>query len=280
MPDTRRTLSDLTSLLADNVSGDISAQDIRDFLSSVHAEMVSRNASISARPASVSPSGSPSGAMEGDIFFPNDGVSIQRMTSGIWTPFSPVFKDTPPKLEDFTNSFPSPSTVDATKDGIYIAHSGGSSTNYRLLHRAPSNLASPDVRAHFIYNFSCKSFLAGGLIATTGGWVGSSFIVMDVVGIGSNYLIRAGKFSTPSVYSADYAIAAAAYPPPFLRITDNGTNRVCLFSYDGQEWITLHSVASTNFLGAKIDTVGFGISPENSATPTLAAGIRLMSWIG
>lgn len=44
MPDTIRTLADLQTLLADNTAGDISPQDVRDFLVSVHGGGLTPNA--------------------------------------------------------------------------------------------------------------------------------------------------------------------------------------------------------------------------------------------
>ena len=44
MADTIRTLADLQTLLADNTAGDISPQDVRDFLVSVHGGGLTPNA--------------------------------------------------------------------------------------------------------------------------------------------------------------------------------------------------------------------------------------------
>lgn len=48
MADTKRTLSAITTLFADNTTGDISAQDMRDFLVSAHGSRTVNAAAITA----------------------------------------------------------------------------------------------------------------------------------------------------------------------------------------------------------------------------------------
>lgn len=48
MADTKRTLSAITALYADNTAGDISAQDLRDFLISAHGSRATNAAAITA----------------------------------------------------------------------------------------------------------------------------------------------------------------------------------------------------------------------------------------
>jgi len=63
-----------------------------------------------------------------------------------------------------------------------------------------------------------------------------------------------------------------AFPCLWFRITDDGTNRICHVSGDGQHFITIHSVGRTDFLTA--DEVFFGVvGTTNFANRTL-----LLSW--
>jgi hypothetical protein len=59
----------------------------------------------------------------------------------------------------------------------------------------------------------------------------------------------------------------------FIRIADNGTNRLCSYSVDGQNWFQFHSVGRTDFLTAT--EVGFF---ANDASNTYECGITLLSW--
>jgi hypothetical protein len=59
----------------------------------------------------------------------------------------------------------------------------------------------------------------------------------------------------------------------WLRIEDNGTNRICSISADGQVFTTFHSVGRTDFLTA--DEVGFALDLENT---TFSNSVGLVSW--
>jgi hypothetical protein len=83
------------------------------------------------------------------------------------------------------------------------------------------------------------------------------------------------KYTNATTYSADYAlISAISRVSPlvlWLRIADNGTNRICSFSMDGENFIDFHSIGRTDFLTA--DEVGFFIDPYDGA-----ATMTLLSW--
>jgi hypothetical protein len=74
MPDTRRSLTALQALLADNTAGDISAQDIRDLLASAHPTHFSRIGAVAGLP--------PTGNVEGDLYLASDGAHIYRYGAG------------------------------------------------------------------------------------------------------------------------------------------------------------------------------------------------------
>lgn len=96
------------------------------------------------------------------------------------------------------------------------------------------------------------------------------------VGFSADYYILSGKFNTTTSYSANYTAPPYATfgPLVWLKIQDDGTNRICSISADGKEnWITLHSVGRTDFLTAT--RVGFGGSVTNSSNP---ASILVVSW--
>src|SRR4051812_2550792 len=88
MPDTRRTLSDLQTLFADNSSGDISPADGRDELISAHPEKAVQSAAYASEPSS--------GQLTGDLFLPTDGVALGRFDgtnfNNQWGPAYPLRK--------------------------------------------------------------------------------------------------------------------------------------------------------------------------------------------
>lgn len=80
------------------------------------------------------------------------------------------------------------------------------------------------------------------------------------------------KWTNPTTFSAAYSGERSNFPPVspvlWLRITDNGTNRICSFSADGINFIASHTVGRTDFLTA--DEVGFFVNAYSAdVTATL-----------
>lgn len=88
--------------------------------------------------------------------------------------------------------------------------------------------------------------------------------------------IQSRKYTSPTVFSADYLGSTAFWPNGdmlWFRIQDNGVNRICSVSGDGVNFVQFHSIARTDFLTA--DRVGFYLS-NAVATPT--GILTLVSW--
>lgn len=94
--------------------------------------------------------------------------------------------------------------------------------------------------------------------------------------------IYSTKFTNETTFSAAYSsstyaalnISPQQSPIRWLRITDNGTNRLTYWSLDGHTWTQLTTVGRTDFLTA--DQILFF---ANSADASIAATIRLWSWL-
>jgi hypothetical protein len=89
--------------------------------------------------------------------------------------------------------------------------------------------------------------------------------------------IQVSKWNSPTSFNANYT-ASTDFPvlPPdrlWLRLQDNGTNRISFFSMDGINWIQLHSVGRTDFITA--DQVGFFATGENAS---IRAHLSVLSW--
>lgn len=75
------------------------------------------------------------------------------------------------------------------------------------------------------------------------------------------------KWTNPTTFSADYASISTSlvgYMPQWLRIVDDGTNRILKISSDGLDWYTLHTVGRTDFITP--DQIGWGSSNSTGAT--------------
>jgi hypothetical protein len=100
------------------------------------------------------------------------------------------------------------------------------------------------------------------------------FSVQANSGGASEVFLNSVKYSSATAFSALYS-QAGYYPGGVihLRIADDGVNRICSYSPDGQNWMTFHSIGRTDFLTA--DEVGFGANAENA---TYDLGVQLLSW--
>ncbi len=83
------------------------------------------------------------------------------------------------------------------------------------------------------------------------------------------------KYTDESTFSANYLAHTPVLPssPMFMRIKDDGTNRISQYSTDGQHWITMHSVGRTDFLTP--NEAGFLIGSSDN---TWDCGMTLLSW--
>jgi beta-xylosidase len=85
----------------------------------------------------------------------------------------------------------------------------------------------------------------------------------------------AQKINNPTSYNSSYAVTATALTSNvWLRIADNGSNRIVSYSSNGVTWTQLYSVGNTDFLTA--DQVGFFANSNNASN---AVKIMLLSWV-
>lgn len=265
MPDTRRSLSALQTLLADNTSGDISAQDGRDVLVSNHPENHVQTAAFGSIPGS--------GQLAGDLFLPSDGASVYRYGSA-WVPWGPVFPLADPSLQSWAWINQGTGTVATTGGPIHLSDVANASA-FDLVIRKKTAPTPPYTITAWILMWgnggTGKSRNAGllfrqssdGKIASHGIWQNDT----------SHQYVQT-KFTNPTTSSADYQSvmgSGIAEGLICLRIADDNSNRICSISRDGINFQTIHSVTRTDFLTA--DEVGFFVNPWNCDTR-----MTLLSW--
>lgn len=214
----------------------------------------------------------PAAGNPGDLFLPADGMTVERDTGSAWVPWGPVFPLTAPVDGDFAWVNQGGASVDTTRGGIYLLAPAGAGVNLRI--RKKSAPATP-------YTITA-AFLAEGLMLNNP-WFGLLFRQSSdgkIAGFG----IQRNTSNTDNLYSVKYADAttfSALYTGVgyktsclyFFRIADDGTNRICSFSCDGQHWQTFHTIGRTDFLTA--DEVGFWVNAEQGTWPV---GVTLLSW--
>jgi hypothetical protein len=90
---------------------------------------------------------------------------------------------------------------------------------------------------------------------------------------GSNVYLSSDKYTNTSTFSANYAqeLTYKLGFPFWFRIADNGTNRICSYSFNGVSFVTFHTVGRTDFLTAT--QYGIIIAAPASAGVETVAGV-------
>lgn len=135
-----------------------------------------------------------------------------------------------------------------------------------LLHSAPVAASFPD--AGLCWRESSSGKLVRFVLTMQGG-------VQPVVFL--------AKENSPTSFNSSYTLSfAEAYNmvaglavisvPFWMRLTDDGTNRKCWFSADGDHWFLVHSVGRTDFITP--DQIGFCGQPDSTAMT-----LRVINWV-
>jgi len=211
----------------------------------------------------------PAAGNNGNLFLPSNGFYVWRDTGAAWSAWGPLFPFTAPVLGDFAWVNQDAATAVATNGGIYLQSDTDSSTEFRVLKKAAP--ATPyTITAAIIPNMTDVNYNSCGLC-----WRQSSDGKMVVAHCVISKHIYVDKETDAENAGANYAdiIPYFAGGIIWLRIADNGTNRIVSFSLNGVNFIQIHSVGRTDFMTA--DEVGFCVNSQNA---TYAAGMTLLSW--
>lgn len=212
----------------------------------------------------------PAASNAGDLFLPSDGFVIERDTGAAWVPWGPLFPMTPPVDGDFAWVNQGAASVDSTYGGVYLLDPAAANNHARMrVKAAPGTPYTITVwlRPHIHsvnYNFC-------GLV-----WRNSSDGKLCTFQYGNNggIVLEVAIWSDANTVNASYTqVSIGPQNTIALRVADDGTNRICSWSMDGQHWHVVHTVGRTDYLTP--DQVGFF---ANSVNTTWPAGVTLLSW--
>lgn len=268
MAGTRRDLSALDTLFADNSAGDISAQDGRDAIYSSHPERACQSDTFANEPSS--------GRLAGDLFLPNDSVYAERWSGSAWLAWGPVFPLTKPVSGDFAWVNQGSASVTTTQGGVHLsAPTNGGAHNYRIRKKAAP--ATPyTITACFLplvaVNATASYGMMGPCFRQSSDGKLAVFEFMWTSDTNAELHVRnmtdASNLSTNPLSVKHMGNSPV---PLWMRIADDGTDRKCSLSPDGRNWLEVHSVGRTSFLTA--DEVGFCVNPYS-----LPTSMTLLSW--
>ena len=271
MPDTRRSMSSLQTLFADNTSGLISAQDARDLIVSVDQQNSIQSDVFANLPVA--------NQEIGDLFLVNNGFYACRWNGSAWLPFGPIFPLTDPQLQTFSWTNQGSASVSTANGGIVLSAPGGSgSDNINIRQQAvPSTPYSITVCITPTL-YPAPNNLMGLCWLDSGSGKLIIFCFQNISGVASGGIqVGISKWNSPTAYSSNYTTFVQPYFPQnqlWLKIRDDGTNRTCSFSADGVNFTILHSVGNTDFLTA--NQLGFMLSSYGSGGSNF---LNLQSWL-
>lgn len=222
--------------------------------------------------AHASPPASPAA---GDLWLPSDSFYAYRYSGSAWVPWGPIFPmATPPLVSALTWVNQGGATASETNGGIHLSAPASASHSVRaLVKTAP---ATPyTITAAFLTSNVAVNYLACGLLfrqSSDGKLVTLQRETNS--GFTSGWGVNSLTFDSPTAVVSEVAvIGALGFGVQWLRIADNGTNRICSFSADGQNWQVLHTVSRTSHLTA--DQVGIFCDSLNGSWPS---NMTLLSW--
>lgn len=179
-----------------------------------------------------------------------------------------------PSAGDFTALNASTSTITSDDAGVVIsAPAKGSGFNLIGMYQ-PAPEPPYTVTASFLFMGLHKQYVGFGM---HWGDYNGPLAMFDCLAIdGETCELSQRKANSPTAFNAGYLLQRIANWPRWMRITDDGTNRKCWLSPDGQTWMEIHSVARNDFFNP--DYVGWQVYNENVATPNFGAILRLLTW--
>lgn len=217
--------------------------------------------------AYAAPPGAPAA---GDLWLPSDSFYLLRYTGAAWVPWGPIFPHTMPDNTAFAWINQGAASVDATKGGIYLLAPALAGTNLKIRKKAAPGTPYT-ITACFLPQLYAVNYQQAGLLFRESG---SGKLATVAMTYSSGWKLPVEKFTNPTTYSANYLTVDSLDPTTiWLRIADDGVNRICSWSMDGQFWMQIHSVGRADFLTA--DEVGFFTCPTNATWPS---AMTLLSW--
>jgi hypothetical protein len=259
MPDTIRSQAAILALLADNTSGDISPQDLRDAIVSLYAET----------PASMTVSAFDTETTNGTanpnyrrVVYLSDGLYVCVWNGTAWEYYYRGRKVTRPVSSAYAWINQGSATLSTSNGGMKLTAPTGS--NLRI-QKAAAPATPYTITAGFLFHPARENGSGAGLIfrQSSDGKVHHILLQLTAAApansLSFNSELGSYKHTNPTTFSASYFVngntEAVLTADVWLRIADDGTNRIVSYSRDGETFATLHSVGRTDFLTA--DEYGF-----------------------
>ncbi|AGS82339.1 hypothetical protein SEA_THREERNGTARJAY_40 [Mycobacterium phage ThreeRngTarjay] len=254
----------------DNVGDEVDA----DFLNQVGVEV---NANTAARPGKGAFSALPAAGVAGRLYYATDAGIILRDNGSSWDIVANTEPAVQPPTAGWSTNTLGTATVGADKGGrlFTITSSGGLLTpriEYRTLSPTSNYIVTARIEPIDYARGEGQSY--SGLILRNG-TSGNSVLFGYMVYAGQAPYLVATRGNSGNIRASDYAATVtdrfAGYPR-WIRLRDNGTNRIFEFSPNGFDWCEFYVSLRTDHITP--DQVGWGGAQSTSAARSLVARLR------
>lgn len=207
-----------------------------------------------------------------NLYFATDSYQLSRSNGATYAVFGPVYPITP--ADNTTFSWVNQGTATLGTNGGALLLSAPASGGVDVKLRVATAPATP---------YTITALVETGNNGTNFAWSGLAFrasgsgalVLFGPLSDTGRQDLTVAKYNNPTSFSATYTTARQATSRTWwLRISDNGVNRISSWSPDGFNWIQVHSVGRTDFLTA--DQVGFFADSNTSSNPLY---ISVLSWV-
>jgi hypothetical protein len=157
--------------------------------------------------------------------------------------------------------------------GIFLRAPTSAGNNIRMRKMAAPGSTPYTIDAAFFPAVLANSFLNCGVAIRDSS--SGKILLYQCAGSANLEQFACQRFTNETTFSADAmtAVNHGGWPLTFMRVKDDGVNRIFSFSFDGYSYIQLLSEARTTFLTA--NEIGFY---ANTVNASFEGGITLMSW--
>ena len=211
----------------------------------------------------------------GAHYFCTDCDAVYKSDGSAWTKirtggFGGTFLADPPSSGLTTSSLGS-AAFSASLDGRLLTCPTAAGDNWRIEYKSLSPTSNYTATAYLdpVSAPVANSWFTGIVLVETS----SGKLIHFGPGSSSGFIAHASKWNSVTSFNAHYVASALSAVdsnrevPRWLRITDNGTNRVFEYSYNSTDWITAHTVGRTDFITP--DAIGWGANNNCGSTVLL-----------
>ena len=221
----------------------------------------------------------PAAASAGRLFFPSDGIGIDRDTGAAYNGYGPIYPTVDPNLKTWSWVNQDGASVSSVNGGITLtSKTGGVGGTDSLACRVTAVPATPyTIIVGCLFGVPPVNYASAGILWRESG--SGKLARSCVFGISNfKWCNLYSKMNSPTSFNSNYADGdpGPVGAVPFFCLRDDGVNRWIGISMDGQNVALLVKTTSNDFLTP--DQVGFYVDPPHDSGENGVTFLNIFSW--